>query len=73
MINEKDFTREVTRIINLIARTIEDYDTAGNIDVDINGDLNAEDQFIATTASRAKRKLQSTTQSNMRKLSFCGS
>ena len=39
MINEKDFTREVTRIINLIAQTIEDYDTAGNIDVDINGDI----------------------------------
>ena len=39
MINEKDFTREVTRIINLIAQTIENYDTAGNIDVDINGDI----------------------------------
>ena len=39
MINDKDFAKEVTRIINFIVKTIEDYDRAGNIDIDINGDI----------------------------------
>ena len=39
MINDKDFAKEVTRIINLIAKTIEDNDITGNIDVDVNGDI----------------------------------
>ena len=39
MINDKDFAKEVTRIINFIVKTIEDYDRAGNIDMDINGDI----------------------------------
>lgn len=39
MINDKDFEKEVTRIINLIATIIEDNDKTGNIDVDINGDI----------------------------------
>jgi CyaY protein len=31
MINDKDFAKEVTRIINLIAKTIEDNDITGDI------------------------------------------
>ena len=39
MMNDKDFAKEVTRIINFIATTIEENDVNGNIDVDINGDI----------------------------------
>jgi hypothetical protein len=37
--NDKDFAKEVMRIINLIAVAIEENDIDGNIDVDINGDI----------------------------------
>lgn len=37
--NDKDFAKEVTRIINLVAVIIEENDIDGNIDVDINGDI----------------------------------
>ena len=39
MMSDNDFTIEVTRVINLIAAAIEENDTDGNIDVDINGDI----------------------------------
>lgn len=39
MINDKDFVKEVMRIINLVVSTIEDNDIDGNIDIDINGDI----------------------------------
>lgn len=37
--NNTNFTFEVSRIINLIAQTIEEKDIDGDIDVDINGDI----------------------------------
>jgi CyaY protein len=39
MMNDKDFAKEVTRIINLVAAAVEENDIYGNIDVDINGDI----------------------------------
>lgn len=39
MMSDKDFAKEVTRIISLVAAVVEENDIYGNIDVDINGDI----------------------------------